>query len=121
MVKTNSILNFLGQNFGQIGKTFKAKDSPEVFFICGQLNSHLGSPHGEVGLAIWQNSKLSNSNVEWVSWECGSGLHNFTNSYSNLEKYTNCEVQLCNLANLMKTTNELDKMAKQMAFHINTS
>jgi hypothetical protein len=36
----------------------------------------LGSPHGEVGLAIWQNSKLSNSNVEWVTWECGSGLHN---------------------------------------------
>jgi hypothetical protein len=31
MVNTNSILNFLGQNFGQIGKTFKAEDSPEVF------------------------------------------------------------------------------------------
>jgi hypothetical protein len=28
----------------------------------------LGSPHGEVGLAIWQNSKLSNSNVESVTW-----------------------------------------------------
>jgi hypothetical protein len=69
-----------------------------------------------VGLAILQNSKLSNSNVEWVTWECGSGLHNLANSYSNLEKYPNCKV-----ANLIKTTNELDKMAKQMAFHINTS
>jgi len=81
----------------------------------------LGSPHGEVGLAIWQNSKLSNSNAEWVTWECGSGLHNLANSYSNLEKYPNYEVQLCNLGNLMKTRDELDKMAKQMALHINTS
>jgi hypothetical protein len=35
MVSTNSILNTLGQNLGQnlgqIGKTFKAQDSPEVF------------------------------------------------------------------------------------------
>jgi len=86
MVNTNSILNVLGQNFWQIEKTFKAQDSPEVF---GQLTAHLGSPHGEVGLAIWQNSKSSNSNVEWVTWECGSGLHNLASSYSNLEKSPN--------------------------------
>jgi hypothetical protein len=28
---------------------------PRNFNMCGQLEAHLGSPQGEVDLAIWQN------------------------------------------------------------------
>jgi hypothetical protein len=60
MVNTNSILNFLGQNFGQIGKTFKAQDSPEVFLFVGSLML-IGAVH--MVKWAWQFCKTANCQI----------------------------------------------------------
>jgi hypothetical protein len=48
--------DILGRSFSRTENTIKSGiGQPRNFLICGQLEAHLGSPQGEVDLAIWQN------------------------------------------------------------------
>jgi hypothetical protein len=47
--------DFVGQKFNKLGKQFR-QWGRRIFFICGQVDAHSGSPQY---LTIWQNSQIA--------------------------------------------------------------